>query len=283
MKNNYHAHTFYCKHALQSPKDMVDTAYNLGYEEFGISEHICYHPKSKNYGNRLRLELRYVHNYIREMVLLKHIYNKKDGNFKLLTGFESEYLHSDYEWYKTMISLKNVDYLIFGNHNYEPLSLKTYFGICTKTREDLELYAENTIKGMKTGLFLYIAHPDLFVKAYEKWDKHCEEISHKICAEAQRLDFIFGFNINGLYIDEHIFKNKKSVNYPSINFWKIAQKYNIKTLLEVDGHNINTLNSNSIKKAYDLAKKLKLRIIEKPDFNEYYKTLYINTNIKKKY
>jgi len=37
---NYHAHTFYCNHAVNTADEMIAAAIKEGYRSFGISEHI---------------------------------------------------------------------------------------------------------------------------------------------------------------------------------------------------------------------------------------------------
>ncbi|TNK96618.1 phosphoesterase, partial [Mycoplasmopsis pullorum] len=42
MKYDYHMHTFYCKHADVSVKELVEEYHRRGFIEIGISDHIPY-------------------------------------------------------------------------------------------------------------------------------------------------------------------------------------------------------------------------------------------------
>ena len=52
----------------------------------------------------------------------------------------------------------------------------------------LELYEESAIEGMESGLFAYLAHPDLFMRSYPEFDRHCKLVSRHICRTAARLN-----------------------------------------------------------------------------------------------
>lgn len=74
-----------------------------------------------------------------------------------------------------------LDYVIFGNHFYRTDERYPYFGSDTRSAEMLDLYAESAIRGMETGLYAYLAHPDLFMRSYGRFDGHCARISREIC------------------------------------------------------------------------------------------------------
>ena len=37
--------------------------------------------------------------------------------------------------------------------------------------KNLNRYIDQTIDGMRSGLFSFLAHPDLFMKGYKEWDE----------------------------------------------------------------------------------------------------------------
>ena len=82
----------------------------------------------------------------------------------------------------------------------------------------LELYEESAIEGMESGLFAYFAHPDLFMRSYPEFDRHCKLISRHICRTAARLNLPLEYNIGYEdYNDAH-----KITTIPHPDFWKIA-------------------------------------------------------------
>ena len=53
---------------------------------------------------------------------------------------------------------------------------------------DMEPLVESAIEGMETGLFCCLAHPDLLMRSYPAWDRHCTLTARHICSTAARLD-----------------------------------------------------------------------------------------------
>ena len=82
----------------------------------------------------------------------------------------------------------------------------------------LELYEESAIEGMESGLFAYLAHPDLFMRSYPEFDSHCKLISRHICRTAARLNIPLEYNI-GMMDHNQAFG---TLTYPHPEFWHIA-------------------------------------------------------------
>ena len=78
----------------------------------------------------------------------------------------------------------------------------------------LDLYEESAIEGMESGLYNCLAHPDLFMRSYPKFDHHCATISRHICRTAARLNIPLEYNIGYVaYNEEHGLNT-----YPCPNF-----------------------------------------------------------------
>ncbi|MBQ9986813.1 MAG: histidinol phosphatase, partial [Erysipelotrichales bacterium] len=108
-----------------------------------------------------------------------------------------------------------------------------YFGHGKKDATRLQEYVDSTIQGMESGLFAYLAHPDLFLRGYGEFDEAAEKVCHSICKRAKELDFILEYNLAGLRYS----RTANKIGYPHPKFWEIAAKYKCKAIVGVDAHN----------------------------------------------
>ena len=100
------------------------------------------------------------------------------------------------------IARYGLDYIIFGNHFYHTDEKFPYFGHHTTNRDMLDLYEESAIEGMETGVYCCLAHPDLFMRSYPKWDRYCTLASRHICRAAARLNIPLEYNIGYVAYNE---------------------------------------------------------------------------------
>lgn len=124
------------------------------------------------------------------------------GRIELRLGLECEYFEDYMPWLRDTIREYRLDYVIFGNHFYRTDERYPYFGSDTRSAEMLDLYAESAIRGMETGLYAYLAHPDLFMRSYGRFDGHCARISREICRRASRLRMPLEYNVSMIAYNE---------------------------------------------------------------------------------
>ena len=114
-----------------------------------------------------------------------------------------------------------------------------YFGHHTDSRDMLELYEESAIEGMESGLFSCLAHPDLFMRSYPKFDHHCTTISRHICRTAARLNVPLEYNIGYVaYNEAHGLST-----YPCPEFWRIAANEGCTAIIGLDAHDKKDLET----------------------------------------
>jgi histidinol-phosphatase (PHP family) len=154
FKNNYHTHTVYCHHAKNTVEENIKAAIKLGYKTLGFSEH----APLKVHRN-FRLNISEVDDYINEVKTLRKHYQNQ---INILVGFEAEYHHSQYKFYKSLRD--KVDYMILGNHNIGNPHLSK--DLKSLSAFDLEQYGEQLEDACKSGLFSAIAHPDYAYSFY---------------------------------------------------------------------------------------------------------------------
>lgn len=241
LEYNYHTHTYRCGHAYGTDEEYVLTAIKLGIKRLGFSDHIFLKEIDVRKGT--------VEEYIDSIRYLKEKYKDQ---IDIIIGFEAEYFECYKDYYKELLDTKKIDYLIQGQHfdliNGEMVG---YYNNPYK-------YLDDVIKGMNSGLYSYLAHPDIFIMWMPDIDrKVLEDVSIKIIKEAIKLDMPLELNLYGII--------KKGWNngekYPSNLFFELCKKYNPKIVLGVDAHDPSHFNVDTINKAFEFAKKHKLNVI----------------------
>ena len=252
-KTNYHTHVKLCNHAEGMPIDYVKKAVELKYEEIGISDH---GPLLPEWTFRMNLD-QFYNTYLPGIDYAIKTYGDK---IKIFKGLELEYLEEYFEYYEVL--LKKIDYLILGQH-----IIKNKAGLADiykeMTRENIVLYKDQVIAGMKTGFFKILAHPDLFLFNYQTWNKLTEKLSREIIEASIKYNVHLEVNANGIRRKPIINQDNKQVYiYPRIEFWKIVQEYkNAKVIIGEDNHKIAYTGDANVHKAYKFARDLNLNII----------------------
>ena len=273
LKNNYHTHTKYCGHAKGDVEDYVKEAVNLNMEELGISDHA---PIPLNHG---MTKEEWEENYCYENMdintfdnLLKEIDNLKSKyNIKLYKACESEYLYNNDDWYKELRS--KLDYMILGIHffNGEGRVLDTYKDINYK---NVDCYYECAKRAIETGLFDYLAHPDLYLFDYKsingknEFDDKAKGICLKLIDLCVKHDIYFEINTNGLKYSKD--KNNRELwLYPNIEFFNVVKEYmdknpnKLKLIIGADAHKPKALGNDNVKAVLEMVKDLKLDVLNK--------------------
>jgi histidinol-phosphatase (PHP family) len=261
IKDNFHTHIYLCKHANGNTENYVKKAINLGYEAIGISDHgpILEHYKEKFYSRRMNFD-EYHNIYLKEINEAKEVFSNQ---ITVLGALEIEYYDDMTDIY--LKSLQDLDYLILGQHNIQLPngSYKTVYQ-CDSLR-DLELYTQRVIKGLNSGFFSILAHPDIFMMFYQKWDEHAINASKQIIETAIKNNVLLELNANGIrkgFITT--FEGIRTYKYPRIEFWELVAKYKeAKIIVSDDAHEVHHLNDEATQKAYEMAEKLNLNIEEK--------------------
>lgn len=259
LKNNYHTHTKRCHHAKDDDEQYILEAINAHMETLGFSDHI---PFSKDIPSRIRMSIDEMNEYISTLTSLKEKY-KSQINIKI--GFEAEYINEEIAFYHDLVEQHIVDYLIFGNHLYNG-----YYQSSQRIENQKQLYQylDCAIQGMNSGLFKYIAHPDIFMCNIKDFNDDCKYVTEQICEEALKLDLPLEYNCEGLRdsLNGRIWNNGTNLAYPHPEFWKIAAKKRNKVIIGADAHSSHSLNDKAIELALKQVKELNLNVIDELKF-----------------
>lgn len=254
-KANYHTHTYLCGHAEGLPIDYVQKAIELGLEHIGISDHG--YLKHKWVG---RMNLDQYHNiYLPNIKEAKEKYGKQ---IEIFTGLELEYLDGYDGLYQKYV--QETDYLILGQHIVEVNNVD--YDLYKPMNDELIIaYKEAVIKGMESGYFKILAHPDLYMLRYGVWNKLAETIAIAIIESAIKNNVYLEINSNGTR-RAATYTNDLELTwlYPRIEFWRIVSRYpEAKVIVGDDAHYFNHLHDLAVYNAILFAKKVGIKIYDK--------------------
>ena len=229
---NYHSHTFRCQHAFDTEEDFVLQAIRTGFEVLGFADHTPW-PYKSDYVSNIRMRIDQFPDYLETLRALREKYRDQ---IDLRIGLECEGFPEFYPWLREIRSAGLVDYLILGNHNdtTDENHSGLYFGACRQP-EDLYRYMETTIAGMDSGLFAYLAHPDLFLHQYPVFDDAARTVSSALAKEAKRLHMPLEYNLLGCRRRDAD-RAHGSIGYTSEEFWETAAEVGGTAIIGVDAH-----------------------------------------------
>ena len=235
MKANYHTHTARCGHAEGTDEEYVLAAIERGFDELGFSDHVPW-PYQDGYTHpSVRMRVDQMPGYLNSVRALAAQYKDK---IHILTGFECEYFPDYMNWLADMRAENHLDYLILGNHFDHDDEYGMYFGNI-RTAAQLRRYVDSAVKGLETGLFSYLAHPDLIYTSQPVFDETCREAAYTLCEEAKKLDLPLEYNLYG--VDKRARGEFSGLGYPCAPFWEIAAKTGVRAIIGFDAHKLQHL------------------------------------------
>lgn len=232
---NYHSHTWRCKHAAGTEEEYVRKAIESGFTVLGFTDHTPW-PYPQEFENTVRMSLSQLPDYI---ATVRALGDKYADHIHIPLGLECEAFPSYLGWLAD-VKAQYLDYLILGNH-YELTDENGgfYFGRC-RTGAHVRRYVECTIAGMETGMFAYLAHPDLFCRTYPAFDGDCAAASRDLCAAAKALDMPLEYNLLGIQYHDRDHA-AGGLGYPYEGFWEIAAETGCRVILGLDAHRTEQL------------------------------------------
>ena len=256
MKIDYclHTHTSRCGHATGTDEMYVQEAIKIGVTDLGFSDHV-FLPGLRNPVARGDYSL--LPDYKNSVLSLKEKY-KKDINIYL--GFECEYFDEYLDYYKSLLNNEGFDYLIVGQHFFLNDGELFYFRN-DLSPENLQRYVHEIEKAMKTGLFLYVAHPDLYITLFSSFDENAEKIARELCRLSKKYDIPFELNLNGM-----TWSLPATLTYPNEDFWRVVGEEGCLVCVGYDSHQPEFFKETKyINRAYDWIEKYKLNTISKEE------------------
>ena len=192
---NYHTHTYRSGHSeYVRDEGILESARQAGISMLGFSEHV------PNTGLELpdedhRMLRSEVDDYIESINKLK----KENPDMTILVGFEAEF-----DPMKEGIleeTKEKTDYMILGQHFIK----KGMQMVSQKGNPNYPLeYAEMVCKGIESGLFDIVAHPDYFMSLRDTisgdnqaiYEENCIKATHMICQKAEEIGIPLEINLS---------------------------------------------------------------------------------------
>ncbi len=222
MIYNFHTHTTRCHHATGSDEEYIKNAMEAGIKYLGFSDHA---PVVFPDGYQLpyRVDIGEAQEYVDDLRFLREKYKDK---IQISIGLEMEYYPAYFE--EMLKNARNVgaEYLILGQHfilNEYPSGVGAIGP--TSSAEHLRIYVNEVIEAMGTGVFSYLAHPDLVCFTGDEAVYDSEMI--RLCQTARDMDIPLEINLCGV---------RKNKHYPTDRFWEIAGKVGAPVTIGIDAH-----------------------------------------------
>jgi len=259
----YHSHTKRCGHACGEDEDYIKTAIETGLKEYGVSDHIflpgIVHPN-------MRGDYSLLYDYVKSIRNLK---NKYQDIINIHLGFEAEYMDKYFKYYKDLLDSHTVDYLILGQHcYYENNHTRWYLDM--KKEKGLIRYTDHIIKGIESGLFAYVAHPDMFCIFYDVWDDLAKECSQRIINAAIKQNIPLEINLCKVRAKKYGYIQKDyPVIYPYEKFWELVSKTNAHVIVGFDTHDPQHNLFSDFEYVDELIKKTGINVDFKYRLNKY--------------
>lgn len=252
---NFHTHTMLCGHAEGTVNDYVSVAKKDGCAALGFSDH-CPYPDDSETWPAIRMRASQAPEYIAAIRKAK-----KNSPFPIKAGFECEWDKAYKGWYKDeLLGNFGADYLVLGPH-WVTKGKEHIYALDIKDKETLNLYAKQNIKGIESGIFAFVAHPDLFMGEWKEWDEEAKSVSEAIIDAA--ISCGLPLEVNGLGMKRHTILTRlgERYQYPYLEFWQMAKEKGAKVVCNSDAHNPNDVIEWAMH-ARQFAKQLGLNVID---------------------
>lgn len=233
MIANYHTHTPRCNHAQGSEQEYVDAAVSAGLKILGFSDHTPYLFPG-DYYSTFRMHPEELPGYVSTVNSLRSRYA---GQLEIHVGVEAEFYPRYFDRLVDLLRENRVEYMILGQHFVGNEPVGTYSGQETADKAILEAYVRQSIAAMDTGLYTYMAHPDIIHftgdrQIYEEW-------MGLLIREAKDHELPLEFNFLGF---------REQRNYPDDRFLELIARENRPMVLGCDAHQPEALNVPEVEK-----------------------------------
>lgn len=221
MIANYHAHTPRCGHAFGQEIEYVENAQKAGLHIFGFSDHTPQFFPGEYY-SRMRMRPHQLQDYIDTVLQLKRDYADR---LLIHLGLEVEYYPAIFPKLMEVLKDTPVEYLLLGQHWNGNEENEPYNGKPTEDEALLERHCNQVIEAMHTGVFTYLAHPDIlnFVGDPKVYQRHMR----RLCQAAKSCNIPLEINYVGL---------REGRQYPNPLFWEMAAEEGCQAVLGGDFH-----------------------------------------------
>lgn len=252
MDYNYHTHTYRCGHASGTEEEYIQRAIEGGIRDMGFSDHMPWRfPDGYEAGFRVPTAL--AEDYVKCITALGEKYREK---ITLHVGFEMEYYPTLFAQMKQKAVEYGAEYLILGEHFTEPEHPEPPFYAAHEIKDPKTLYAyvDRVCEAMRTGVFSYVAHPDILRFVGDE-ALYLEQM-RKICQTSLETDVPLEINCLGI---------RDGRFYPHEAFWQMAGEVQCPVVIGFDAHDARSaFDGDSLMKAEAMIRFYNLHALSRP-------------------
>ncbi len=256
---NLHTHTYRCNHASGTDEEYVLKAIEKGIKVLGFSDHAPF-KDIHHYG--MRMDYEELDGYIKSITSLKEKYKDQ---IEIHIGLEIEYDKKYLSYYRELLN-NGIEYLILGQHCYYENGEVRYWMKHIDDFDGVKKYCSSIVEAMKTGLFLYVCHPD-FSASNIKDPKILEYIGKVLGEASAKYDVPLEVNCGGILGNNYNSIINGTQCYPNHYTFSEISKYKAKIVIGMDAHSpeaILNIPSNFLKRFVDkhnlnLLKEIKIK------------------------
>jgi histidinol-phosphatase (PHP family) len=239
MPVDYHLHTPLCKHAVGCPLEYVEAAKKSGITEIGFADH---NPMPEPFDD-WRMDADQLPAY------LDFVAEARASGFPVRLGLECDFIPGYESWIERLAGQVPWDYLIGSVHYIAPgwdvdnpkhLNRFTQYPV----EEIWDLYWKQYVACIETGLFDFVAHPDLPKKFGYRPPGDLQRYYEPAIAALVRHKVGYEINTAGL-------RKGAGEVYPAYGFIELAAKANVAVIINSDAH-----APGEVGYQFDLAQKL---------------------------
>lgn len=251
MLYNYHTHTSRCGHATGTEEEYILKAIEGGMKHIGFADHFPF-VFPDGYESPFRVPVSEAKNYVSALSALRETYKDK---IDVKIGFEMEYYPSHFDQMLKHAIEYGAEYLILGQHFlYEEHPNGVHAFRENSKIEDLKEFASLVAAGIRTGVFSYAAHPDMFrfVGSREVYQREMR----RICVASRECRIPLEINFLGI---------RTGRCYPNEAFWEIAGQEQAPVTFGLDAHQSqDACDPQSYEKAMAMVERYNLDYIGEP-------------------
>ena len=245
---NFHTHTELCKHAVGSAQDYLIEAANAGCSALGFSDH-CPYPSeaAAMFWPSSRMSESELPTYAEWVLKARRMAGAADLGFPVYFGFECEWDRAMYSWYKDdLLGALGADYLVLGSHwiTLED-DERLYIAEVTDSASLLHSYIDQTIEGMASCIYKFVAHPDIFMSGWREWDAEAVACSNALIDAAEDLGLPLEVNGYGLAKMPNETSRGLRFQYPYREFWEIVAERGLPVICDSDAHSPDLVIKNA--------------------------------------
>lgn len=254
MTANYHTHTPRCFHATGTEEAYIQNALTAGLEVLGFSDHTPY-PFQNGYYSKMRMHPQTLPEYMDTLRALRETYK---GRLEIPIGLEAEYYPAHFAELLQWVRDAGVEYLILGQHWLGNEQDERHVNHPFAEESRLIRCCDQVIEAMQTGVFTYIAHPDLpgFVGDDKTYARHMR----RLIKEAKACGLPLEINLHGAMLGR---------NYPDPRFWALVAEEGCDVVLGRDAHDpAELLDTETEEKMLRMVRELGLNLLTRVELKK---------------